>query len=872
VYALNASTLARLALGNNGQVLKVVNDGLAWVEDTDAHLGNADLTLEGDRTIDLNGSTLTIHSASDTSFSPNGNVTVGGDLTVEGDDLMLSTNTLGSLLVADGTAFHPVVLSGDATVSSAGALTINYSAAQSASATTKGFLTAEDWLTFNAKQAALGYTPLNAASNLSDINSAATARINLGLGTLATQSGTFSGVSSGTNTGDQTTITGNAGTATALQTARTINGVSFDGTGNITVTAAANTLTGSALASGITASSLTSVGTLSGLALTGAITGATSYNGLIVTPNTGVISSGTWQGSTVAVAYGGTGSANGSIAGTGALSFTSSGSSAITIDSGTTGAVNVGTGSTAKNITIGNTTSTTALRLQSGTGGVSLQVAGTGTSGNIQVGNGGGTTTPDLLVLDAKSSAGDPTGTNGAMYYNAASNTFRCYQNSAWVDCISSLNASDSQQVSSYASGETVINVASTQSTLAAVSVTPSRSTGDVYVRGQATILSSNSTDQNLVLSLEDDATCSGTTLATRTINITSGSNTLIGTFTIDYIDVDAGAAVQKYSMCASTATGDTDVCAYDLSALVIDTGADIAEVYTTNDPALEAGDVVALDSDLQTGVRKSVADGNGMAIGIVSTRPGTVIGGVEKEGVRAVPVALAGRVPVKVNTHNGPIVPGDYLVVSPSQDGVAMKAGAGGLVIAQAMSGYDGDGVGVVLAFVKNMYLGSSPLPVESITTADGLSVMTDQAMLVLPEPVRGTLAQRVASGLSVMTELFSVRLTAFLASIDTLFTRELHVQRLCVARTDGTELCMTGDDFDPSESASVPSMAQQEVPVPSTPEASESNENSGAVEPSIVSPSEDGDDGDKEEPAPMLDSAPSDHLSETVSELLVE
>lgn len=38
----------------------------------------------------------------------------------------------------------------------------------------------------------------------------------------------------GVNTGDQTNITGNAGTATALQTARTIGGVSFDGTGDIT--------------------------------------------------------------------------------------------------------------------------------------------------------------------------------------------------------------------------------------------------------------------------------------------------------------------------------------------------------------------------------------------------------------------------------------------------------------------------------------------------------------------------------------------------------------------------------------------------------------------------------------------------------------
>lgn len=42
---------------------------------------------------------------------------------------------------------------------------------------------------------------------------------------------------SGTNTGDQTTITGNAGTATALQTARNIDGQAFDGTAAITVIA-----------------------------------------------------------------------------------------------------------------------------------------------------------------------------------------------------------------------------------------------------------------------------------------------------------------------------------------------------------------------------------------------------------------------------------------------------------------------------------------------------------------------------------------------------------------------------------------------------------------------------------------------------------
>ena len=48
-----------------------------------------------------------------------------------------------------------------------------------------------------------------------------------------------SGSSTGTNTGDQTNVTGNAGTATALQTARNIDGVSFTGTADITVIAPA---------------------------------------------------------------------------------------------------------------------------------------------------------------------------------------------------------------------------------------------------------------------------------------------------------------------------------------------------------------------------------------------------------------------------------------------------------------------------------------------------------------------------------------------------------------------------------------------------------------------------------------------------------
>lgn len=84
--------------------------------------------------------------------------------------------------------------------------------------------------------------------------------------------------------------TGNAATATALQTARTINGTSFDGTANITVTAAAGTLTGTTLNATVVASSLTSVGTLTGGATGAGFTvalGTSTITGILGAANGG---------------------------------------------------------------------------------------------------------------------------------------------------------------------------------------------------------------------------------------------------------------------------------------------------------------------------------------------------------------------------------------------------------------------------------------------------------------------------------------------------------------------------------------------------------------------------------------------------------
>jgi hypothetical protein len=66
----------------------------------------------------------------------------------------------------------------------------------------------------------------------------------------------------GTNTGDQTNITGNAATATALATARTIGGVSFNGTANISLSSASLTDFASATDARIAAAAGVSIASL----------------------------------------------------------------------------------------------------------------------------------------------------------------------------------------------------------------------------------------------------------------------------------------------------------------------------------------------------------------------------------------------------------------------------------------------------------------------------------------------------------------------------------------------------------------------------------------------------------------------------------
>jgi hypothetical protein len=76
-------------------------------------------------------------------------------------------------------------------------------------------------------------------------------------------------------------------------------------------------------------------------------------------------------------------------------------------------------------------------------------------------------------------------------------------------------------------------------------------------------------------------------------------------------------------------------------------------------------------------------------------------------EADHPLPVALSGRVPVKVTSANGAIHAGDYITTS-FIPGAGMKATEAGMVIGKALADYDNSdpsAIGTVLVFVDNMY-----------------------------------------------------------------------------------------------------------------------------------------------------------------------
>ncbi len=190
--------------------------------------------------------------------------------------------------------------------------------------------------------------------------------------------------------------------------------------------------------------------------------------------------------------------------------------------------------------------------------------------------------------------------------------------------------------------------------------------------------------------------------------------------------------------------------------------GADLAEIYCTNDDSLEAGDAVAIDPDLRAGVKKSFKAYDPNAIGIISTSPGLTTGNVEESCAKPVLVALAGRVPTKVSLENGPIKAGDELTAS-STPGVAMRSTKAGVVIGKALTAFDGTQVaGFVVAFVQNSESNGEKL----LAMTPGLDASADTS--IAQQALKYMLATKDKSlDLTNLSEVTTDRVTAGLEVI---------------------------------------------------------------------------------------------------------
>ena len=111
----------------------------------------------------------------------------------------------------------------------------------------------------------------------------------------------------------------------------------------------------------------------------------------------------------------------------------------------------------------------------------------------------------------------------------------------------------------------------------------------------------------------------------------------------------------------------------------------------------VEKGDVVEFDGANPIHIKKATYENREKLAGAISTSPAIVfegsgikaLGGVYEWEENKAPLALAGRIPVKVSLDNGPISIGDPITISSTTPGVGVKAVTSGKVIGYALENY---------------------------------------------------------------------------------------------------------------------------------------------------------------------------------------
>ncbi len=305
--------------------------------------------------------------------------------------------------------------------------------------------------------------------------------------------------------------------------------------------------------------------------------------------------------------------------------------------------------------------------------------------------------------------------------------------------------------------------------------ITPKSTGSEILVMMSANITGTSATDTQIsarILRNTAAITCQTTGTAVGGVVGTFQGAALAGVMmTSVFVDAPATTSNVQYTLCseADSEAAVGTMARIDFTLFEVNDAADLAEVYPTNDSTLQSGEVVTFDPELNTGISRSTKAYDRNAIGVVSTKPAMVIGGRDGEGVDGKPVALSGRVPVKVK---GTVKKGDILTSS-SIPGVAMKATKAGPILGIAMTDYDpttaSGQVGTVMLFVKTGYFNGVNLaeiianPIQTSTNSSAiedfgktvLSYMIQEKINTNASSIEASeiVTDRVAAGLEVIT-----------------------------------------------------------------------------------------------------------------------
>jgi hypothetical protein len=212
-------------------------------------------------------------------------------------------------------------------------------------------------------------------------------------------------------------------------------------------------------------------------------------------------------------------------------------------------------------------------------------------------------------------------------------------------------------------------------------------------------------------------------------MRIKYSGNVGIGTTTPEYLlSVDGDMQVFQGGLCVDDGTWTCPTNLTDGTIYAETTGIseiDLAENYPTRDETLEAGEIVSIDMENPGYVTKTEQSYDSKIVGVISTKPGVLLGGICKNNDCSmnIPVALAGRVPVKVNLDSGPIKIGDPLTSASTTSGYAMKATQKGRIIGFALEEFNETSTSTIMVFVNTEWNGTE------------LTVEQDEKELVIGE-----------------------------------------------------------------------------------------------------------------------------------------